>query len=1041
MKTQKLKKMLGAGAALLSFFIIRCRGSWSVFDEDAPSNSADPWIGGERTLRQEDAISDDHLRWDLLDGRLNLTDYTADEYEQFGQKEYIPEYSTDKSVFAGANSIAEPPRAEDGRIEDGLDLGCVDPEMGSSIFSDVYRTFEGPQRVEEQCMLDTSNNKNMACAHGTKSAYSASTSLDKGSIWSQLPLSIGEMKQLLLPCQEDVEISGIGKDAFCETDDSYARSDAGQKRKAGSINSSMNVVEYSSMAPNKRGRKEGRPKERYDAACGQESVEIMMADRKGKGAAGIPMRDLNTNLWNSIRLKNTGRRGYKISYNTLCESKCSKNRLIYMVKNEMYQTKLKIDISEFLEYIAPVTEKNALCYFIASRTTNTNTKYKDLLGLKRLFMDTESIYRKMVESFAGYYPGVLDDMIAYVEKHEPMRINAKNPPTVWKKSLGDIYMSDCLEMNYALGGKQGRIGELKKKYHTLAYAVHMLAMLPEVSQDFSRISDEFIEETYTSESIARNKKNCQILLRIKRIVQMHKEERIDESVYNALYCIFENMYGEEAVQKSTAVGLYRAIYTLLAKFYEKAAVIEKKNKYVLAGKCIIKNQMHMKCKVAVDTAAEDRDRRLLSPEYSFEENRWVVAPDAPAHYHVYYVENTLGQVRVLCMPMYKEPGSGEEFYVHTIGDTVAYIKQLYGIKDSSDVVHPFKVNRETKEWSYIKTEEGYRKQTVKDLRGHEVVFYHIEEDIRTTKFTFAEFRSLNPYSEEVIFIPLFLTPLMRSAVGLGLFVVMAEEHKEMDSIKFENREPDTYVYDYKYMGPYYLDMYTYYNNLYILPNRIQNAECYSMCCQLRKEENGTLRAVWHVKVPGGADEYTHCVPSKEFEREGNAREFNAFITAVESREYNKDSQLQGFWLSEDSTQHEGAESQTYKICVWPSKKNSKKSGDSRSLENIETEMVETQKKIEEIEKRLDFLRQCSTKETTEKVRLEKDALRCKRNRKAIKLGNLREEREIKVSKRPKSAKTGLIVFRNVNPNRSNLGAHNEILNVFITSYRQQHKAQ
>ncbi|KAI5193200.1 hypothetical protein NEMIN01_2407 [Nematocida minor] len=743
---------------------------------------------------------------------------------------------------------------------------------------------------------------------------------------------------------------------------------------------------------------------------------------------------LNVSLWNSMRLKNAGRHRNKLSYKTLCEYTYSEDDLIGAVKDESYQAELKAEISTFSQLIAPQIKENALWYLIASKDIDPRIKRKDIFGLKRLFEEEKnSVYIEMIKKLDGYYDGIFDDMIAYMEENMPQSIDACHPPTRWKKTLGDIYMSECLGMNYAMAEKQKRICKINKKYHKLAYAMHMIVMLPEVYKDFSRMSEEFIRNTCTknSDNIYEDRKKHLVLSSIQTLVHLHNEEKIDMSVYNQLYTALGTIYSKETVRNALVTELYRNIYIMLADFYKKAEIVDKKSEHVLAGKGVITNQKYMKCEMAVNIATRNPAKRVEKLETPIVENKWSVAPSVNAHYHVYYVDNKMGQPRRLCMPMYTEPETKKKYYLHRVSDMVAYIKTLYGIEDSSDVIHPFKVGKQSKQWSYIK-EEGERNKTVEELEGHELVFYHIRHSLEE-KFTFAEFSPLEPHGVSVIPIPLFLTSLMEKGVKLTPFTKQGE-HKKLESMDFHGKEPNSYAYSDAYKDTMYSDMHKYYSNLYILPEKVKSTECYAMDCQISKRRKSTVRAIWYVKVPGDVDEYTHCIPSNIFEDAKHSEDFDAFVATIESRSYNEDSSLQGFWLCRSTTKTTKSERMVPKIqTLLEDQKTLGAHKENNSIAYLKGEISKIEEKLKKTRHDIKTLEESKT---AQKERLQ--AMRIawgKINIEERALERFKEALSIRLAKTPKHANTDIIVFRNANLNRSNLGAHNEILDVFITFYR------
>ncbi|KAI5192964.1 hypothetical protein NEMIN01_2320, partial [Nematocida minor] len=474
-------------------------------------------------------------------------------------------------------------------------------------------------------------------------------------------------------------------------------------------------------------------------------ISRLRASAGKKNKETIAPKEHSMVRWQSTKLTNLVRHRHVITYDNLHECRHSAKYLNGLAKDNVYQRKLKNDIKYFFDNISSLIKDNGFLYFLASRPTRLNPKHRYLFGTKYLCVNSENTaYKKMVESFAGYYPGIVDDLIAYLEENEPMKIREDKFPAEWKRTLGDIYMSECPKVNYKMFKKQRNIAQVDSRHRALAYAMHMIIMLPEVYQDFSKISEKFIEETCNSMSDDkdRNKRNVQIILVMREIMRMHIGEIIDEAAYAKLYNMLKSVLGEARMLQATAVDLYAHIYSFLVEFYKKAVIFDKNNRYVLVGKYVIKKQRQIKGEIVVNMAAGKPEERMSAPSYSFEEGIWSVSPVKHSHYHVYYVDNTMGQPRRLCMPIYKGEESKEEQYLHTIDGIVEYIKELYEMAKNSDFIHPFKVDKETKKWSYISASD--RSKTAKELEGYEVVFYHIKDSLEEN-FTFAEFEPAEPY--------------------------------------------------------------------------------------------------------------------------------------------------------------------------------------------------------------------------------------------------------------------------------------------------------
>ncbi|KAI5192117.1 hypothetical protein NEMIN01_1813 [Nematocida minor] len=826
--------------------------------------------------------------------------------------------------------------------------------------------------------------------------------------------------------------------------DTSAETSKGKKRKIDKADE-IDVLQafYSDLQVqiNKRARGNDSLKETEDLSCQQLEKESMK-ESKEQSTQDSPallyekekIKEHVFRLWNSKRLKNITRKVYRSNHKTICIYPTSEEAMIREAKSKSQQIKLKEYIEDFFVHITPLVKKDVLWLFIAGKSPTINKRYNDLLGLRELFKDSKNrAYIKTVESLEGYYPGIIDDLIAYVKENQPMRTTLENPLTAWNQTVGDIYMQKHLDLNYCLSKEQEDLIQLEKKYHALAYAVRMIMILPEVYQDFSGITEDFIERHSTSNDPDVNQENRQILLGMHKLVGAHRAKKQSKKMYIDFYNTLKSTHMGRGIEESTAAELYREIYTLLAKFYENAEVVDKKANYILAGKCVIKSQKCMKCEMTVTMAPEDQDKRVAISRYSLEKHSWSVAPSVNAHYHVYYVDNALGQIKMLCMPIYKEDGSEEEHYLHTVSKIVEYIKTLYGIEKYADVIHPFKVNKKSRKWSYIKEKEE-RNKTVKELGECELVFYHIRHSLEE-KFTFTEFRPKYLHEKGSICVPLFLTPLMRSAVELGPFTKKGH-HEEIKLTDLENREPDVYDYNKKYKGKEYTDVQGYYKNLYILPDaqKKKNFSCYVMNCSSSKTSDGTVEAVWYVRVPSSVDEYTHCIVDKDHKEKRSKQKFNELVAAIESREYNKDSELQGFWLlcgDERGSISVGRMSTIYTWIVDNSQ--DLKNGSRNSLKSLRLRIDHEKRRFEEAEKKQRSLGSLSTENDTEEKRLEKRVAISTKSDAKKKLEILCKE----FSKKPEFLETEFFVFRNANRSKSNMHAHNELLDIFIMRYNRQ----
>ncbi|KAI5193038.1 hypothetical protein NEMIN01_2376 [Nematocida minor] len=754
---------------------------------------------------------------------------------------------------------------------------------------------------------------------------------------------------------------------------------------------------------------------------------VAQKDKKKK-KEGKRIDNLNVKLWNDTRLTNTRKASYKTFHKTMYRHENSRFDA-YMtaeITSRVYQEKLRKDIQEFSAMIVPEIDKSAFFYFIASRTTNIATKYKDLLGLLELFKsEGGSAYKKMLMAFDGYYPGVVEDLVEYTRKHRPLRTSVRLPPTVWNETLGDAYVRKGLELNYSIILYQNRLSPTEGRLSPLVYAMRMILALPEVHQDFSTISEKLVKDTNISQDPSINAESQKVLLAICTLAKEAEENnKKTENAYENIQSALESMYRKNTQSEPTVSELYRGVYIILAEFYEKAKVFDEKQ-YILLGKCAIKHQKYIRCETILGPVSDSSFKDVCRHAYLFEMNKWDISPDVKLHYHIYYVDNTAHRSRMLCMPVHVDE-SGTEHYLHTIDEMISHIKVLYGVNGHLDGVHPFKVKKGTRKWTYIN--EAERGKTVKDLAGYEVVFYRIEERAEMARCTFAEFWPLCPQEEDAISIPLFLTPLMRSAVELGPFS-KKREHAEIESMEFVDRVPDVYIYSQKYTGDEYSDTYAYYSNLHILLNteKQRTFDCYAMDYQIVSQADNPTKAVWYVNVTDGANAYTHCLLDGAFKEKADSKELSGFIDVLESRKYNKDSKLHGIWLKNRDIADSAPEGQTERVYAW--------------VVNIDENKQETKKYLDAIKMKAE-----NTKEKeTDLEAVEKDGKKVKMavkksiNDTAKGKGKSKQKAfdkelfEAVISERP-NEQTELIVFRNVNESKSNLGAHNEILDVLISTY-------
>ncbi|KAI5192345.1 hypothetical protein NEMIN01_1959 [Nematocida minor] len=776
---------------------------------------------------------------------------------------------------------------------------------------------------------------------------------------------------------------------------------------------------------------------------------------------------LTIKQWNEYRLTDKKRAGPKSCHQTVyADSKKEYGGLdafaAFKAKRDgEYQKTAREDIVKFSNLIADKIDQNPFLYFNACRSTHIGTKQKDYMWMIGLFAhnnEEDEKYRELVRGLKGYYPDAYKDLLAYIKKHRPMRATEDLLQNKRNETLGDIYMRRSLDLNSERVKHQDKISQINSKYTALAYAMRMILALPEIQEDFSQIGEDFIKATEIYIDSTRNAHAHSVLVSI-CVLAKEKEPTKNiqkiEKTYEDIYTAFKSIYEKGAQKELTVAKFYRGIHIILANFYVRETVFDY-NKYVLLGKSAIKHQKNVKCEATLVSLPESSSKRISNPKYSSElddpkdssepsDPKYSldlkvrhISPDVEKHYHVYYVDNESHQLRKLCMPIYVDENTGEESYIHTINDITAHIIELYEIGKNSNVIYPFKVNKKTRKWSQIE-EEG-KSETAKELVEYELVFYRIDEDLAKVEFTFSKFIPRKENDTKNIRVPLFLMHLMQDAVHIGPFITQ-EELRKINLLKIKGIiAPNLYKFNEDYGTEKYSSLHKYYSNLYIPTNeeKKETFDCYVM--EYKSEKEGeAIKVEWTVDMTKGVFAYTSCFLDKKFKEKENSKKLLKFINVLESREYNKDSNLQSIWLKNGNVTDSKSENQAEKIYIW--EVDSKTYGKPiRSEETVRKEHEAAEKvlniKTEECNiqesKVVAAMRSCNDDRVNEEKR--KKNKKCVERRNAEKkLESLSEELKKVFSKKP-DEEVQLIVFRNVNTSKSNLGAHNEILDVLITYY-------
>ncbi|KAI5192674.1 hypothetical protein NEMIN01_2141 [Nematocida minor] len=1075
MKNQKVRRILNAAGIALIFFVTQCRGSGNADDGKSIWDAVGQFIA-ENNLEN------------VMEGQESPAKIVGNDMPGTSNNGDIVMIGNDNMFFDPIYNMPGSSKSGDammGSKEVDLDDLVLD-ENGPNIWNPLTTTekFRDMYEIHPQPEEDFGDSRNaFNSVHTVYDLQNEADRIDNDEITIIEPDKFnGAQKRVEYRQMQQQRI-----DAFNQENNMIVPSVDGHRAMKEHTDHMLSMDDASMLDPEKDKKVKLiiYRKRKAEVAPDPSNSHYELREKKKRDK----MTTLNTNLWNNLRLTNKRRESSYSLHVTLYTSdryRCffnSSKDIKTLTKS--IEKNIKEEIKIFYDVVKKnnLIEKNEVLYLVASRSVNLNTKYGDLLWLDAFLNDAENIeYRELVETFKGYYPNVFKDLRAYVDKYKPL-ITDDFSATEWNETLGDIYMREDLDLNYEMVGDQKKISKLDSNYYALAYALRMILALPEVCQDFSQVRMSLIKQT---QIYAEKSKDESAQLVLSSLCTLAKESPANaktmENVYKDIYNALHFMYRKDVQYEPTVSELYKNVYTILADFYEKATICDE-DKYILLGKCVIKHQVYTRCAKTLGFTPDGSFGLAFDPEYSPEKgNTWIIPLDIQLHYHVYYVDNEERWSRKLCMPIYTERGSNEKHYIHTIGDIVEYTKRLYGIE--KDIVHPFKVRKGTREWSYIEKGDE-RNLTVKDLEEYEVVFYRIEEDLATTEFIFAEFWPLSHESEKRIRIPLFFTRLMLDAEDLGPFKKKGIHAKINTAARFRDIVPNVYEFDVAYKKDEYSNVHGYYKNLCIMPDeeKTPSLDCYIMAYRTGLENN-SVKVVWYVNMTKGANAYTHCLMNKNFRED--PEKVKQFFDVLESRKYNRDSTLQSIWLKNSNMEDIKSKDQAEKIYTWQVEDQKEKEA------AIEEESITKMKNKTKINNRTkEGKKKLKTKLKTEREKIRAEVINFNKTNKMLnrllgleeeieelkKLGKIKELEELKraegitnntseikkLEKKKKATNTrkytatkrlkaankelqeaisekpykmiDLIVFRNVNTSKSNLGVHNEILDSFITLYK------
>ncbi|KAI5167702.1 hypothetical protein NEIRO03_1986 [Nematocida sp. AWRm78] len=493
---------------------------------------------------------------------------------------------------------------------------------------------------------------------------------------------------------------------------------------------------------------------------------------------------------------------------------------------------------------------------------------------------------------------------------------------------------------------------IKEKDIYLKRRFLLILSIPEIYEDLFYIKYEEIE---LLERIAKKNSFCATTKYISNLFciikylygEVHNNPNIIEESYKKI-----SIATKESLELKTDIELYKLVYKVFAYFYKyslylyeanldssinnthlsvesdstysamkKYTKIPRNNITIYQGKGVVVVHIYRICNILFKYDNAEKNIRTLDKlkekNLSFiYKCKDFIELSYSHHYHVQFVDNSANRVHIIHFPffMLNNNGTIEYHYIHTIDDIVNHIRKTFNTNTRNDQplinnVYPFKYSRKDKTWTMISmpTDSSKKRKladsigsemnkTIEEMDklGFDVVFYYIKENIKTTKFLFAQFNLISEESLNTAYkededkakklfdgytknmhaprIPLFLPKLTISAVYFGPYVLKSEKyiidsimgHQNLVPIEFSNwldymvRKEDR-KHTIIELATVYKREINYYSDFYILGinSPYEDCDCYSMELKQTKLIDNSIKISWHVKKQYDLGEYTN----------------------------------------------------------------------------------------------------------------------------------------------------------------------------------------
>ncbi|KAH9385781.1 uncharacterized protein NEMAJ01_0677 [Nematocida major] len=377
----------------------------------------------------------------------------------------------------------------------------------------------------------------------------------------------------------------------------------------------------------------------------------------------------------------------------------------------------------------------------------------------------------------GYYTGFFDDLCRYMCENGPREFlkafgAAPSFGLGEKRTLGDHFIKTHRSANFSSPFNSTRM----KDYIMCLEGFDVMLRFPEVLDDFKYVDKDSFTETISricadtpSHSSAYKKSDAVNILRYLH-AKVNMDEKIKENGYNQWGdCIERLLVEKRKAPGFTAESIYMQGYDALVLFYKhcpwtymRRDAIEARASHRFLGKCAFVHEKYVRCCLGLTKLGENNysaQSEMLVTVYGYPD----MEPPA-AHYHVHFIDNHAQTYRKVCMPLYTV--DDRAVWLHTVQNIVKHVSAVFELKE--DRVYPFLYSRASGAWTLAAGEDLLKTTKSHSIENVVVVFYHIPEGLIDNHFTFSVFADFNQkrLSKEKIYIPFFLSPLVRTALVL-----------------------------------------------------------------------------------------------------------------------------------------------------------------------------------------------------------------------------------------------------------------------------------